>query len=95
MITALLWIAWACVNLLVFLLYGLDKLKATRGKWRIPERTLLTGTWLMGGVGAYLGMRIFRHKTRHLAFRISAPAGAVLSVGVMLALSYALASGAW
>lgn len=88
---ALLWIAWACLNGLVFLLYGLDKRRAIRGEWRIPERTLLMGTWLMGGVGAYLGMRTFRHKTRPLAFCISAPVGAVLSVGAMLALSYVLA----
>lgn len=90
MMLALLWIVWASVNLVVFLLYGLDKLKAVRGKWRIPEKTLLTGTWLMGGVGAMLGMKTFRHKTKHLVFQVSAPMGAVLSVGVMLALSYAL-----
>lgn len=88
---ALLWSVWACLNGLVFLLYGLDKRRAICGEWRIPERTLLMGTWLMGGVGAYLGMRVFRHKTRHLAFCISAPAGAVLSVSAMLALSYVLA----
>lgn len=90
MMLALLWIVWASVNLVVFLLYGLDKLKAVRGKWRIPEKTLLTGTWLMGGVGAMLGMKTFRHKTKHLVFQVSAPMGAMLSVGVMLALSYAL-----
>lgn len=87
---ALLWSAWACLNGLVFLLYGLDKRRAIRGEWRIPEKTLLMGTWLMGGVGAYLGMKRFRHKTRHLAFRISAPMGAALSLLVMLALTVML-----
>lgn len=87
----LLWIVWACINLAVFLLYGLDKLKAQRGKWRIPERTLLLGTWLLGGVGAFAGMRVFRHKTKHLAFQISAPIGMVLSLAVMAAASWLLA----
>lgn len=88
MLLIILWIVWACVNVAVFLLYGLDKLKAQRGKWRIPEKTLLLGTWLLGGVGAWLAMRTFRHKTKHLAFRLSAPIGAVLSVIVMVALTF-------
>lgn len=90
MLLTILWIVWACVNVAVFLLYGLDKLKAQRGKWRIPEKTLLLGTWLMGGVGAFVGMRAFRHKTKHLAFQISAPIGLVLSLVVMAVLSYLL-----
>ena len=82
-----LWGAWALINLLVFALYGIDKRRAIRGQWRIPEKTLLADTWLMGGVGAYLGMRTFRHKTRHLIFQFSAPAGAVLSLLLMAAVS--------
>ena len=74
----------------MFLLYGLDKLKAKRNKWRVPERTLLLFTWLMGGVGAFAGMRVFRHKTKHLSFQISAAAGMVLSLAAMAALSYVL-----
>ena len=90
MMLLILWIAWALLNGFVFLLYGLDKLKAKRGKWRIPERTLLLFTWLMGGVGALLGMRTFRHKTKHLSFKISAVSGTVLSLTVMAALTYAM-----
>ena len=90
MILAIIWIAWVCLNGFTFLMYGLDKLKAKRNKWRIPERTLLLFTWLMGGVGAFLGMRVFRHKTKHIAFRISAVIGAVLSLAVMLLISYML-----
>ena len=82
------WGVWLIMNLIVFALYGVDKRRAKRGQWRIPERTLLAGTWLLGGVGAYLAMRVFRHKTKHIAFAVSAPAGAVLSIALM-----ALASG--
>ena len=83
MMLTVLWIVWLAVNLVTFILYGVDKRRAKRGAWRIPEKTLLTGTWLLGGVGAWLAMRMFRHKTKHLAFQVSAPAGAVQSLAVM------------
>ncbi|MBR5225488.1 MAG: DUF1294 domain-containing protein [Clostridia bacterium] len=90
MILAIVWILWLLLNVAVFLLYGIDKLKAKKNKWRIPERTLLTGTWLMGGVGAFLGMRTFRHKTQHLSFKVSAVGGMIISVAVMLVVTYLL-----
>lgn len=80
---SVLWLVWLAVNALVFALYGVDKRRAKRGAWRIPERTLLAGTWLLGGVGAFAAMRVFRHKTKHIAFQVSAPLGAVLSLGLM------------
>ena len=85
MILTIIWTAWAVINLIVFFLYGADKRRAKKDAWRIPERTLLTGTWLMGGVGAFAAMHVFRHKTKHNAFQISAPVGAVLSLVVMAA----------
>ena len=88
MTLALVWAVWLVINLITFVLYGVDKRRARRGQWRIPEKTLLTGTWLLGGVGAWLAMRTFRHKTKHIAFQVSAPIGAVLSLLLM-----ALASG--
>ena len=87
MMLAILWGVWLLVNLFVFALYGADKQRAKKGAWRIPEKTLLTGTWLLGGVGAFAAMRMFRHKTKHLAFQLSAPLGALLSVAVMIAAS--------
>ena len=84
MMLLILWAVWLAVNLITFILYGVDKRRAKRGAWRIPEKTLLTGTWLLGGVGAWLAMRIFRHKTKHIAFQVSAPVGAVLSILLML-----------
>ncbi|MGN0774204.1 MAG: DUF1294 domain-containing protein [Candidatus Ventricola sp.] len=84
MTLGLLWGVWAAINAIVFALYGVDKRRAIRGAWRIPERTLLAGTWLLGGVGAWLAMRTFRHKTKHIAFRVSASIGAMLSLLLML-----------
>ena len=83
MMLAILWAVWLAVNLIVFALYGIDKRRAKKGAWRIPEKTLLTGTWLLGGVGEWLAMRTFRHKTKHIAFQVSAPVGAVLSIALM------------
>ena len=88
MTLGLLWGIWAAINVIVFALYGVDKRRAIRGAWRIPERTLLTGTWLLGGVGAWIAMRAFRHKTKHTAFRVSASIGAILSL-VLMALASA------
>ena len=50
MMLAVIWGIWLLVNLFVFALYGADKQRAKRGAWRIPEKTLLLGTWLLGGV---------------------------------------------
>lgn len=61
------------INLLAFVMYGLDKQKARKGRWRIPERTLLLLAAAGGSAGAYAGMLIFRHKTRHLKFKIGVP----------------------
>ena len=62
------------INILLFALMGIDKYKAKRGLWRIPERTLFLTAILGGSVGGILGMRIFRHKTRHNSFKYGFPA---------------------
>lgn len=56
------------INLVSFFLMGIDKSKARRRKWRIPEKTLFAFALLGGSIGAILGMRIFHHKTRHWYF---------------------------
>ena len=63
-------VAW---NVLVALIYGLDKSKAQRGAWRIPEKTLLLLAFLGGGIGAFCGMHIFHHKTKKNLFKIGVP----------------------
>ena len=81
---AVLWSAFLVMNLISFILYGVDKRRAKKDRWRIPERDLLGAMWLMGGVGAYAGMQVFRHKTKHTAFVISAPVAAVLQLLLMV-----------
>lgn len=76
-------IIYVMINVISFSLYGIDKRRAKKNRWRIRESVLLGVTWLMGGVGAWAGMRVFRHKTKHTAFVISAPLAAVLQVILM------------
>ena len=71
--TKILLLILIALNLVVFVLYGLDKLKAKRGAWRIPEATLLLIAALGGSLGALLGMELFRHKTKHWKFKVLVP----------------------
>ncbi len=64
---------YAIMTVVTFVLYGADKAKAKRGSWRIPEKTLLLFAMCFGGLGAFLGMKLFRHKTKHTSFRILVP----------------------
>ena len=59
-----------------------DKVKAVRGVWRIPEAVLLTIAMVGGSLGAFLGMRLFRHKTLHLKFSLGLPL--ILSAHLLL-----------
>lgn len=83
---ALLWLlVW---NFVAFALMGVDKAKARRGRWRIPEKTLFLSAILGGSVGAMLGMSLFRHKTQHRRFRLGMPLILDLQVLGLLALSW-------
>lgn len=80
--TRIILILLVAVNLFAFALYGLDKLKAKRGAWRIPEATLLLIALLGGSAGALLGMELFRHKTKHWKFKILVPLFLVLHIAL-------------
>lgn len=67
-----------------FVLYGIDKKRAKRKQWRIPEATLLLIAFLGGAPGAFLGMQIFRHKTKHLKFTLLVPLFLLLHLGAFL-----------
>lgn len=61
------------INLIGFLIMGLDKFKAKKGFWRTPEKTIFTITLLGGGIGTVTGMYLFRHKTKKMKFTIGLP----------------------
>ena len=68
------------INIVGFLAMYIDKQKAKRGKWRIPENTLLIITVLGGGVGTIAGMYTFRHKTQKPKFTIGLPTILILEI---------------
>lgn len=61
------------VNILAFVLFGIDKQKARRNMWRIPEKTLLLSAVIGGSIGAVFGMQFFHHKTRKPKFAVGVP----------------------
>lgn len=67
------------LNLINFILYGIDKYKARHNKWRISEKTLLTLS-VIAGMGGFLGMEIFRHKTREKKFYIANLLGMAITI---------------
>ena len=61
------------INVVTFLVYGIDKWKAKQGSWRISEATLLILAVIGGSIGALLGMKVWRHKTMHKKFKYGLP----------------------
>lgn len=62
------------INLIGFFIMGIDKRRARKNKWRVQEKTLFLIAFLFGSIGILTGMYVFRHKTRHLSFRLGIPA---------------------
>lgn len=75
------------INAITFITYGIDKLKAMKNKWRIPEFTLLFLAVIGGSIGAIFGMQVWHHKTMHKKFKYGIPLVMVLQIGVFLYLS--------
>lgn len=73
------------INLIGFFIMGIDKRKAIKNKWRVPERTLFLIAFLFGSVGILIGMYLFHHKTRHLKFALGIP---VILVIQLLSISF-------
>lgn len=63
----------ALMSLIGFCAMGIDKAKAKKNAWRIPEKTLFAIAFLGGGAGIWLGMEVFRHKTKHWYFKYGIP----------------------
>ena len=70
------------INALAFIVYGIDKLKARKGRWRISEATLLLLAIVGGSVGVWLGMKVWHHKTMHLKFKYGLPAIILLQLAL-------------
>lgn len=72
------------INAVAFFAYGIDKLKARKGWWRIPEATLLLLATIGGSIGAWLGMKVWHHKTMHKKFRYGLPLILLLQLSAVL-----------
>ncbi|WP_294374782.1 DUF1294 domain-containing protein [uncultured Clostridium sp.] len=69
----LLYLYLGMINLIGFFIMFIDKNRAIHKQWRIPEKTLLLISLIGGSIGMYIGMQVFRHKTKHLKFTIGIP----------------------
>lgn len=75
------------INLITLLSMYIDKRKAKKGKWRIPESTLFTLAFLGGAIGGIVGMHTFRHKTKKVKFVIGFPAILILEILIVIAIN--------
>ena len=71
------------VNIATFLLYGIDKYKAKKGRWRISEATLLLMAVIGGSIGAWAGMRLWHHKTMHKMFKYGIPLILIMQIALV------------
>ncbi|MDO4555076.1 MAG: DUF1294 domain-containing protein [Lachnospiraceae bacterium] len=79
------------VNLIAFFAYGLDKYKAKKQLWRIPEATLILLAIIGGSPGAWIGMYVWHHKTKHLKFKLGIPVILLIQlIGIWLISNYLL-----
>ena len=72
------------INVVTFFAYGIDKWKAKRFKWRISEATLLGMAVIGGSIGAWLGMRVWHHKTMHKKFQLGIPLIIVAQIALVI-----------
>ena len=71
------------INAVTFIVYGIDKYKAKKAKLRIPEATLLLLAVLGGSIGAWMGMKVWHHKTMHKKFKYGIPAILLIQIALM------------
>ena len=71
------------INAVAFIMYGIDKYKAKKAKWRISEATLLLLAVLGGSIGAWIGMKVWHHKTMHKKFKYVIPAILLIQIALM------------
>ena len=71
------------INAVAFIMYGIDKYKAKKAKWRISEATLLLLAVVGGSIGAWMGMKVWHHKTMHKKFKYGIPAILLIQIALM------------
>lgn len=71
------------INAVTFIVYGIDKYKAKKAKWHISEATLLLLAVLGGSIGAWIGMKVWHHKTMHKKFKYGIPAILLIQIALM------------
>ena len=71
------------INAVTFIVYGIDKYKAKKARWRIPEATLLLLAVLGGSIGAWMGMKVWHHKTKHKKNKYGIPAILLIQIALM------------
>lgn len=74
----------AVINVVTFFVYGIDKWKAKKSKWRIRETALLGLAVLGGSIGAWLGMKVWHHKTQHKKFKYGVPAIIIIQLALIV-----------
>lgn len=77
-----------CINAAGFLIMGIDKRRARRGAWRIPEKALFLTSLLGGSIGTWAGMYVFRHKTRHWYFVIGMPLILAVQIAILIYIKF-------
>ena len=77
----------AVINVITLIVYGIDKLKAKKGKWRITEATLLLLAIVGGSIGAWCGIKAWHHKTRHKKFKYGIPLIIAIQTAAIIYLS--------
>ena len=76
------------MNLIGFAIMGIDKRRAIKRLWRLPESTFFIVALIGGSLGSIIGMQVFRHKTKHWYFVYGMPAILLLQIGALIALLY-------
>ena len=76
------------INVVTFFMYGIDKWKAKKSRWRIREAALLGLAVLGGSMGAWLGMKVWHHKTLHKKFRFGVLAIIIIQLSIIVYLLY-------
>ena len=83
MLKILLFCYLVIVNIVGFAMMGIDKKRAIRGAWRISEASLFIAALIGGSIGSILGMKTFRHKTKHWYFKYGMPAILILQIALV------------